>query len=560
MKSLLLRTFPILVIVSMFFVSCSTQVIIPVTGITSTPTAIVAPSVTSTVTVQPSDDVWDRIVLNKKIVVGTSWDYPPFSSVDSNFKVVGFDIALIEEIGRRLQIPVEIQNYSFEGLPGALQVNQIDLAVAAIAITPERVNQMSFSPIYYVNQTAVLARNDALVPTITDFNQLAGFRVGVRRGSVYEKMVQNLLVDTGLMSTDKLLSYMQTDESVRDLLANRVDVVVLGEATASYYGAQQNLRVVGNGFHEQNLAVAMRLGTPRLKAEIDRVMDEMLTDGTILRFIQQYIQNDVTKTLSTPIPSQYSDVPIAALPTFDPLACVDGMKFVADMTYGDNNMSSPPFVKPGEIFVKTWRLQNTGTCTWTPSYRLMYVYGNVAAAQMSGQPLNIPANVAPGQIVDLSVTLTAPIEPLTYQGFWQIQNEKGKLLGQSIWVAITTQVNVSTPVATVPSSGNACTVTMTAPLTPIVALSDFDTVWAVKNISGADWLSQSVDYKFISGTKLHQKDTYDFAQTIKNGESGNIMVDMLAPGEPGIYNSTWAIVAGAKTLCTLYMTVTVTSK
>ncbi len=133
-------------------------------------------------------------------------------------------------------------------------------------------------------------------------------------------------------------------------------------------------------------------------------------------------------------------------------------------------------------------------------------------------------------------------------------------MGQSIWVAITTAVNVSTPVATVPSSGNACTVTMTAPLIPIVALSDFDAVWAVKNVSGADWLSQSVDYKFISGTKLQQKDNYDFTQTIKNGESGNITVDMLAPGEPGIYNSTWAIVAGTKTLCTLYMTVTVISK
>jgi ABC-type amino acid transport substrate-binding protein len=459
-----------------------------------------------------------------------------------------------------LQIPVEIQNYSFEGLPGALQVNQIDIAVAAIAITPERANQMSFSPIYYVNQTAVLARNDALVPNITDFNQLAGFRVGVRRGSVYEKMVQNLLVDTGLMSTDKLLSYMQTDESVRDLLANRVDVVVLGEATASYYGAQQNLRVVGNGFHEQNLAVAMRLGTPRLKAEIDRVMDEMLTDGTILSFIQQYIQNDVTKTLSTPIPSQYSDIPISPLPTIDPLACVDGMKFVADVTFGDNNMISPPFVKPGAGFVKTWRVQNTGTCTWTPDYRLVYAYGNVPAAQMGGQPLNMPANVAPGQTVDLSVTLTAPTELLTYQGFWQMLNDKDLLFGQALWAAITTTVNVSTPVATMPSSGDSCMVTITAPLNPIVILSDFDTVWTVKNVSGADWLQNSVDYKYISGTKLHQKDSYDFTQTIKNGESGKVIVDMLAPSEPGIYTTQWAILSGNQVLCVLNIVVTVISK
>jgi hypothetical protein len=308
---------------------------------------------------------------------------------------------------------------------------------------------MSFSPIYYVNQTAVLARNDGLVTSITNFDQLAGLRVGVRRGTTYEKMVQNLLVDTGRMSSDKLLSYMQTDESVRDLIANRVDVVLLGEATASYYSAQQNLRVVGNGFHEQDIAIAMRLGTPRLKAEIDRVMDEMLTDGTVLGLVQQYVQNDVTGLLSTPIAPAAL---ILSVPTvIAPLGCVDGMKFVADVTYGDNNMKNPPYVNPGEAFVKTWRIQNTGSCAWTPNYRLVYAYGNVTAAQMGGQPINIPVDVAPGATIDLSVALTAPTDPLIYQGFWQVQNDKGNLFGQAIWVAITTSnvPSTNTPVATV---------------------------------------------------------------------------------------------------------------
>ena len=71
MKSLFLRSFPVLVIVSMLFVSCSTPGIIPNTGITSAPTAILAPSATSAA--PQSDDVWDRIVANKKIIVGTSW-------------------------------------------------------------------------------------------------------------------------------------------------------------------------------------------------------------------------------------------------------------------------------------------------------------------------------------------------------------------------------------------------------------------------------------------------------------------------------------------------------
>jgi polar amino acid transport system substrate-binding protein len=245
-------------------------------------------------------------VANNKIVVGTSWDYPPFSSVDPNFQVVGFDIALIQEIGRRLQIPVEIQNYAFEGIPSALQINQIDIAVAAISITPQRAGQMSFSPVYYVNETSVLVRSDSQMPDITDFKQLAAYRVGVQRGTTYESMMRSLLVDPGLMSKDKLFSYMQTDESVRDLIEKRVDVVLLGQATASYYGTRADLRVAGMGFDKQNLAVAMRTGTPRLNAEIDRVVDEMLVDGTILGFIQKYVQSDVAGILSTPIATNVS--------------------------------------------------------------------------------------------------------------------------------------------------------------------------------------------------------------------------------------------------------------
>ncbi len=551
------RIFSVLVIVSLILISCSTPGSVldpnpisgPIAALTANPTSITP----------LSDDVWDRILENKKIVVGTSWDYPPFGTIDPNFQVVGFDIALIEEIGRRLQIPVEVQNYAFDGLPGALQLNQIDLAVAAISITPERASQVSFSPIYYVNQTAILARNDSLITSITAFNQLAGFRVGVQRGSTYESMAQGLLVDTGLMGQDKLLSYTQTDEAVRDLLENRVDVVVVGQATASYYGSQQNLRMVGMGFQEQNLAVAMRLGTPRLNAEISRVMDDMLKDGTILGLIQQYIQSDVSGLLSTPIPSTpLPATPVPTVPTVaPPPVCVDGMKFVSDVTFADNNMKSPPFVAPGEGFVKVWRVQNTGTCTWTPSYRLIYAYGNVSAAQMNGQPLNIPTNVAPGQNIDLSVTLVAPQEPLTYQGFWQIENASGGRFGQTIWVAISTLADQDNPVATGQPSGNYCVVTISEPRKPVVVLNNFNASWTVRNVSGIDWRTDSVDYNFIGGTRMHEKDGYDLTQTIKNGESGQISVAMLAPGAPGVYSATWAIVSGSRTFCILYMTVTV---
>ena len=386
MRNLTQRTVPLIILLSIILSSCSNS---PVTAIPAAPIATTTPGRTPTPTPSPTplpsatltlvapsptrlpllkDDVWDRITANKKIVVGMSWDYPPFASVDSNFQVTGFDIALIKEIGARLNIPVDIQNFTFEGLQGALQINQIDLAIAAISITPIRASQMSFSPVYYVNQTAILARADSSIPSITTPNQLKGFRIGVQRGTTYESWSKSSLVDTGIIPASKLLSYQKADDAIRDLEDNRVDLVIIGQATASYFSAQKGLRIVGNGFEQQNLAIAMRLATPRLKAEIDQVVGAMLQDGTILRLHQQYIQSEIMDAVPTlNPPSQPSPTPQAPLATAVPPVCVDAMKFVADVTYEDNDMKTPPLLKPGEGFVKVWRLQNSGTCTWTPN-------------------------------------------------------------------------------------------------------------------------------------------------------------------------------------------------
>jgi hypothetical protein len=103
-------------------------------------------------------------------------------------------------------------------------------------------------------------------------------------------------------------------------------------------------------------------------------------------------------------------------------------------------------------------------------------------------------------------------------------------------------------------------VSIASPWNSVPVLSDFDAIWTVRNLSGYDWRSDSVDYQYISGTKMHKQAGYDLTQTIKDGESAQISVDMLAPDTPGLYNTTWAIVSGSRTLCVLYITVTVTTE
>jgi len=96
---------------------------------------------------------WEKIKAAGKMVVGTSADYPPFEYYDSNFKLDGFDIALMQELGKQLGVKVQFRDMAFDGLSDALQLGQIDVAMAAMSVTPDREAIVDFSDVYYVART-----------------------------------------------------------------------------------------------------------------------------------------------------------------------------------------------------------------------------------------------------------------------------------------------------------------------------------------------------------------------------------------------------------------------
>lgn len=104
------------------------------------------------------------------------------------------------------------------------------------------------------------------------------------------------------------------------------------------------------------------------------------------------------------------------LSTPKPTACTNRAKFVTDVTVPDWTTFAP-----NTPFTKTWRLMNAGTCTWTTSYTLEFFGGN----QMGAAQINpLPASVAPGGTIDLSLNLIAPSTPNSYLSSWILKTDK----------------------------------------------------------------------------------------------------------------------------------------
>jgi ABC-type amino acid transport substrate-binding protein len=439
-----------------------------------------APTATVTGTVPAAGDgAWERIQKSGVMVVGTSADYPPFEYLNDKFQIDGFDPALIREIGKQLGVQVEIKNFAFDGLYNALQLGQVDAVIAAVSITPEREKVVDLSNPYYVGEDALLATDKSQL-SIKTVDELARLKIGAQRGSVYETFLQDTLVDTRKMPQRNLFSFTDTSQAIAALKSGRIDVVVLDAGPANAFMREGGLKIVGSSLLPQYYGIAVPLGAEVLRNNINKSLALLQADGTVAKLLLQYTGNKPDPALPTPTPRPTSTPRPVVVATPTPSSCIDGMAWVADLSYDDKNMTAPPVVQPGQPFKKGWRVKNTGTCTWSTAYKLVYAYGNTPAASMSGQPAPVMQPVPPGGTYDFYVNLVAPLQPGVYQGFWQMQNAAGQSFGQTVYVGI--QVPAAPQPTAAPTRTPAPGISFTVDRTTINAGECVTFSWNVTNV------------------------------------------------------------------------------
>ncbi len=107
-------------------------------------------------------------------------------------------------------------------------------------------------------------------------------------------------------------------------------------------------------------------------------------------------------------------------------ACRDQAEFVRHLSISPRTALSPQ-----QTFGKVWQIRNTGSCTWTPAYSLVFLGGQALAKTQAAAPdsLPFPASVPPGATLDLGVRLMAPEQPGEYTSYWIIQAPNGEKFG-----------------------------------------------------------------------------------------------------------------------------------
>lgn len=93
--------------------------------------------------------------------------------------------------------------------------------------------------------------------------------------------------------------------------------------------------------------------------------------------------------------------------------------FVSDVTVPNGTAMAVT-----QVFTKTWRLINLGTCTWSANYQIIPAQGT------SGQQgFDLGVSVPPGHYVDISIQITAPATAGTYGSSYKLESPDGVVFG-----------------------------------------------------------------------------------------------------------------------------------
>jgi hypothetical protein len=149
---------------------------------------------------------------------------------------------------------------------------------------------------------------------------------------------------------------------------------------------------------------------------------------TVVAVITQTAGAQPTETVpptETPVPAATETPTPTVTPT--PASC-DNSAFISDASVQDGAVYAA-----GQEFIKTWKVKNIGTCTWTTGYRIIFSHGVV----MGGMMTDLTAEVAPGAEAEVSVKLKAPLKSGNYSGYWRLANNNGYAFGERFSVIIT---------------------------------------------------------------------------------------------------------------------------
>ncbi|WP_414591279.1 ABC transporter substrate-binding protein [Ancylobacter sp. G4_0304] len=224
----------------------------------------------------------------KKVRIGTEGAYPPFNSVDSTGKLVGFDIDIANALCDKMKVECTFVAQDWDGIIPALLAKKYDAIVASMSITDERKQKVAFTDPYYLTPGNFIAPKDSKITDITPAG-MKGKIIGAQSATTGATYLEDKYKDS------EIKLYPTQDEANADLASGRLDAVLADKFVLYEWlektDAGKCCAFVGADLSDVNpdgTGIAVRQEDNELREALNKAIKEIVADGTYKKINDKY--------------------------------------------------------------------------------------------------------------------------------------------------------------------------------------------------------------------------------------------------------------------------------
>jgi polar amino acid transport system substrate-binding protein len=218
------------------------------------------------------------------LMVGMEIGYPPMEYMADDGKTpIGFDVEFSKALAKKMHLEVEFVDTAWDGIFAGVNTIKYDCIISSVTINEARQAAHNFSKPYIQNTLAIVLPKNSRHSVRSPLD-LAGLGVAYQEETTADDYMTEL-AEQGMRFTP--YEYDKVMYCFDELRLGRVDVIITDLLVAyEYIARSETFEIVWQG-GEEEFGICMRKGNDALTTAVNKALDELFADGTMLRISRE---------------------------------------------------------------------------------------------------------------------------------------------------------------------------------------------------------------------------------------------------------------------------------
>ena len=212
-----------------------------------------------------------------ELVIATSPDFPPFENLEGD-KIVGIEVDLMAVVCEKLGVTPVYEQINFDAVLTGVQTGKYDCGMSGISVTDKRKENTLFTKEYCLAAQCIVVKADSTIASKAD---LEGKTIAVQTGTTAAEFCSG--------QGYSLSQFEANQDAKLALTQGKVEAWVVDDLTAAEMcKGDDSVKILDEAMTTEPYAFAFAFGSEDLVEEINKIIDELIADGTVKSIFDKY--------------------------------------------------------------------------------------------------------------------------------------------------------------------------------------------------------------------------------------------------------------------------------